>query len=464
MYEERAKFYNLKVYQSDLFDYLFSQCDEISLIGFPWPKQSDAQKAVDAILSFYTNEPLKPHLNRFEMEQGLCKNDICIKLYFSADAEVLAWLKQHKTIFSFDAYDIKKERGVCITKRDEKFLLQDLCFYANNRLLFSTVTHEAQVVVAKDFEPRLYAWYANFIAEKFKPIYSFIEEWNALKGANCNESKLVEHFSSDKYGYALFFKMFDSSLVTVNHWENFYFDLDNRRTFAKVLVQKLKNDGANEQVARMFQWYESNVDDNRPRAGEYEVTAFLVQLLPEKFLRVFKAVLQDLKSGNGLQKKDVYYLDKLFFLWDAYGLPEEKLRFRVFHVIRKAWTDAKESAFKQRRLRALLCRFIKSKSSTKVKNRYARRERASEVDAIVFIDLAYAHYYGIIYQQSYEKAVKYFKKALAVCDQPDCQYDLARCYEQGLGVEKDLAQAEYWYKKAEESGHPKARERLERLT
>ena len=42
----------------------------------------------------------------------------------------------------------------------------------------------------------------------------------------------------------------------------------------------------------------------------------------------------------------------------------------------------------------------------------------------------------------------------------DGQFNLARCYEQGIGIEKDLQKAKQYYEEAAENGSDEAAERL----
>lgn len=51
---------------------------------------------------------------------------------------------------------------------------------------------------------------------------------------------------------------------------------------------------------------------------------------------------------------------------------------------------------------------------------------------------------------NYESAAKWWLKASRT-DLPEAQYNLARLYSDGVGVEKDLYKAKYWYKKAAQS-------------
>ena len=64
--------------------------------------------------------------------------------------------------------------------------------------------------------------------------------------------------------------------------------------------------------------------------------------------------------------------------------------------------------------------------------------------------------------KDYETAVKLYKEA-AEQGNEKAQFNLARCYAIGEGVEKDLKEAEYWFRKAAERGLEQAKAALERI-
>jgi len=53
-------------------------------------------------------------------------------------------------------------------------------------------------------------------------------------------------------------------------------------------------------------------------------------------------------------------------------------------------------------------------------------------------------------QEDYPAAAKWWLKA-SNTDLPEAQYNLAKLYRDGVGVEKDIYKAKYWFKKAAES-------------
>ena len=61
-----------------------------------------------------------------------------------------------------------------------------------------------------------------------------------------------------------------------------------------------------------------------------------------------------------------------------------------------------------------------------------------------------------------EEAVKWFLKS-AEQGYATGQDNLAKCYENGRGVAKDLKEAERWYRKAAEQGNSHAKEALDKL-
>ena len=64
--------------------------------------------------------------------------------------------------------------------------------------------------------------------------------------------------------------------------------------------------------------------------------------------------------------------------------------------------------------------------------------------------------------QKFESAVQYYTRA-AELGNAEAQYKLGCCYETGTGVEQDLNEAEFWFRKAAEQGYEKSKAALERL-
>lgn len=61
-----------------------------------------------------------------------------------------------------------------------------------------------------------------------------------------------------------------------------------------------------------------------------------------------------------------------------------------------------------------------------------------------------------------QEAVKWFRKA-ADLGNDDAMWNLGRCYEKGEGVEKNIDQAVYWYKKGAAKNDYYCKEALKRL-
>ena len=60
------------------------------------------------------------------------------------------------------------------------------------------------------------------------------------------------------------------------------------------------------------------------------------------------------------------------------------------------------------------------------------------------------------------KAYEWYKKS-AEAGFSEGQWRLGQCYEKGLGISKDISLAIFWYEKANNQGHKKAQEDLNRL-
>ncbi|MDO4525870.1 MAG: tetratricopeptide repeat protein [Bacteroidales bacterium] len=77
--------------------------------------------------------------------------------------------------------------------------------------------------------------------------------------------------------------------------------------------------------------------------------------------------------------------------------------------------------------------------------------------------LFYLNGYG--YEQNYEYAAQMFEVLSNADDDivPEAKYQYGRCLENGIGVDKDLDQALYWYERAAKEGVEEAKMACERL-
>ena len=64
--------------------------------------------------------------------------------------------------------------------------------------------------------------------------------------------------------------------------------------------------------------------------------------------------------------------------------------------------------------------------------------------------------------RKYESAVQYYTRA-AKLGNAEAQFRLGWCYYDGTGVEKDLNEAEYWFRKSAEQGEEQAKAALNRI-
>ena len=76
--------------------------------------------------------------------------------------------------------------------------------------------------------------------------------------------------------------------------------------------------------------------------------------------------------------------------------------------------------------------------------------------------LGVIYLYDEIVQQDHELGIKWLKQA-AENNDVDAQVALAKCYEDGRGVMKNVYEAMTWYMKASLQGNEEATERLNEL-
>ncbi len=88
--------------------------------------------------------------------------------------------------------------------------------------------------------------------------------------------------------------------------------------------------------------------------------------------------------------------------------------------------------------------------------------KAEQGDAKAQFKLGSRYEYGNGVEQSYEKAVKWYRKA-AEKKNAEAQFKLGHCYEQGKGVSPSNEEAIRWYKRAGQQGDAIARERARLL-
>jgi TPR repeat protein len=65
-------------------------------------------------------------------------------------------------------------------------------------------------------------------------------------------------------------------------------------------------------------------------------------------------------------------------------------------------------------------------------------------------------------KKGYGKAAELYRRAAEKGENP-AKYHLARMYRDGLGMQRDLDKAEYWYRAAATNGYEPAREALKAM-
>ena len=86
-----------------------------------------------------------------------------------------------------------------------------------------------------------------------------------------------------------------------------------------------------------------------------------------------------------------------------------------------------------------------------------RRAQKGDAEAQFQLGARFALGEGVV--QSYEEAVKWYRKA-ARHNHASAQYALGVCYAEGLGVRQSLSKSEKWHHKAAKQGHPLAQHNL----
>ena len=94
---------------------------------------------------------------------------------------------------------------------------------------------------------------------------------------------------------------------------------------------------------------------------------------------------------------------------------------------------------------------------------YERAAFTSPLQNEALYRLALFYLNGFGYEQNFEYAASMFEVLLNDEYIPEAKYQYGRCLEYGIGIDKDLDQALYWYERAAKEGVEEAKEACERL-
>ena len=92
----------------------------------------------------------------------------------------------------------------------------------------------------------------------------------------------------------------------------------------------------------------------------------------------------------------------------------------------------------------------------------ARLERQKNDGGLCLANLGYMNMYGLGKEQNLRLGAKYYKEGTER-NEPLAIYNLAQCYFNGEGVNKNIEKAAYWWQKAAEQGNEEAQHNLELL-
>lgn len=94
--------------------------------------------------------------------------------------------------------------------------------------------------------------------------------------------------------------------------------------------------------------------------------------------------------------------------------------------------------------------------------KYYRLVLDEDISAADLCNIGYAFDVGDTVPVDKFKAVEYYRKAAEKGDIV-AHYNMGVCYENGVGVSRDIEIAKYWYKKASEQGYNQAQQALDRI-
>ncbi len=476
--------YNLKNNWGNVIGFLIDHCDSFAVRSGSLSLNKFSSIVLEDVLSYEPNSLLRNDFIEYDTA-----NKIGF-LKFRISPNSIKWLKLHRSLSDFDETFYEKVFNIDRDKLNRKYIFSDICFYCGEKLLLETETENGYIGIADDdpdFERQFYAILDSAIAKENATITSMIKEWTGLISKGANREEYIDKFVSDKYPISVFLVMFDKHKLYINKWIDFYEKIDTE-IVAEIVVKKLKSLGDPvEDIAEVYRWFnfanekymdfyassnkKTKLNYNGILSGANYIARYLLSLSQELFKESFRKAL--INSEKFVVSLD--YLRSIFDVWDAFGLPIEILSIDDITAIKKGWDDVgyynkdgeniKQGvllAWFIRRIRFLCRRNSKSDIISDKKlfiTKYSEKDRDINYD----LELAYAYMYGITYKQSFSHAYAYLRKIANEPNFYDCQFDLARCYLNGWGTEKDIEQAKHWFEVAAMNGHPKAREQLDRI-
>lgn len=387
------------------------------------------------------------------------------KYTFNLNAETLAWLKQFKN-YHEQYFAVKKETEVI--KDISEYALTDLSFIRNDENIFYEKDSDILVINDAPTEELVLKLSKKSRSAKKKLFVKFRDKFNIIKTTCASgdiDARSIEFMPEMYSPYHAVRKLNFRNKKTDEEIKNFYYDKDNMTLLAKLFVKAIELNNMNELC---FDWLDVYADIQAKKIkGEDVIVDYLRSLDREEFIKLCDKEIRKIVTRRiwiiiGLCKEKG--IDNDAFSYPSNMIINEYSEMMPFNSGGEC--DGKKYIFSY--LYSKIIKKIEQNSKEEIDCRYLITDPKN--DSIVnrtplgiefMVRNAYAYYYGIGLNRDLEQAFYYFN--IVAKHYPDCQYDLAKCYLNGWGTEKDTAQARHWFAEAAKNGHPKASEQLELL-
>lgn len=398
------------------------------------------------------------------VEGGMLLSGCRSKYTFNLNAETLAWLKQFNSCKEL-YFAVKKETEVI--KDISEYAFTNLSFIRDGEKIFYEGDNHILMINDAPTEELVLKLSKKSRSAKKKLFVKFRDKFNIIKTTCAKgdiDARSIE-FMPEMYSPYHAVRNLLMNNKTDEEIKNLYYDEDNMTLLAKLFVKAIELNNMNELC---FDWLDVYRDKPAKKLkGEDVIVDYLRSLDRAEFIKLCDKEIRKIITRRiwiiiGLCKEKG--IDSNEFSYPSNMIINEYSEMMPFNSGGEC--DEKEYVFshmyskiinkiEQNSKREIDCRnLLTDPKHDSIVNR-------TPVGIALMIRNAYAYYYGIGLNRDLEQAFYYLN--IVAKHYPDCQYDLAKCYLNGWGTEKDTAQARHWFAEAAKNGHPKASEQLELL-
>jgi hypothetical protein len=393
---------------------------------------------------------------------------------FHLNKETLSWLKSFDDIFAIEyAADRSGQARSTENYEQNEYDLLNLSFISKGKVILSSLSSEQEVKIYDDFIEAFDTYIDKIKNEKIEKFKLFRNKFLNLKDHPDNTDEvhtLITDFEPEMFTPFSAVKMLKTCEPIDNEIENFFYEPTNMSLFAELSI---KANATHNRPDLFFNWFckqPIGISEfvKRPLNGETLIRKGLLDMDKDRLIRIIENKLYD----TLIREADIYFIDRIIRIIEELNISLNSFPMHFYDLIYE-WCETMPNKnddlkfhvkqtvlsfmYRDKIKRQVYERYIPNKFSGFIK-RYGDSDNVSEYAKC---KIAYHFYYGYGVRKNRKKAYEGFLKLADTF--PDCQYDLAKCYLNGWGTEKDIEQAKHWFEVAAMNGHPKAREQLDRI-